>query len=314
MVTIRPHFQQKPLLIACAVALSSLGCVSQGKYDAKVAELKQTEQALDEERRARAASSKEQSNLAERLEQAQAALRRAEQQSEQRMTEAEQRGRQAAELSQALAERQVTVTALEQQLAEQRHLLAEFEALAKAYGASSPQDLERALANLQRRVKDTEDALQRAAHELEREKRISLKLQALIDAGTLRVRRRSGRLVIELPGDIHFASGSAKLTPTGQDTLKQLATVLQAEGDRLFVVEGHTDNVPIQVSGFRSNWHLGATRAEVSRDVMIAGGLDAKRVAIASWAELLPACLEVDDPSCRQRNRRVEVVLLPLFE
>jgi chemotaxis protein MotB len=104
------------------------------------------------------------------------------------------------------------------------------------------------------------------------------------------------------------------LTDVGKSALAQLAPVLAAETDRLFVVEGHTDNVPIHVSGFRSNWHLGARRAEVSREALVAAGLDPKRVALASWADVMPACPQVDDPECRKRNRRVEVVLLPRFE
>jgi flagellar motor protein MotB len=150
--------------------------------------------------------------------------------------------------------------------------------------------------------------------ELYREKRITEKLKSLIDSGALRVRRRNGRLVLELPGDVHFSPGSAKLTDIGQSALGQLAPVLGAETDRLFVVEGHTDNQPIKMSGFRSNWHLGSRRAEVSREALVAAGLDPKRVALASWADVMPACPQVDEPECRQRNRRVEVVLLPRFE
>jgi chemotaxis protein MotB len=284
-------------LTAALSPLVTAACVSQGRYDAKVAELEAARTALEQERQASNKRQQDASALAARLEEAKQALLEAEQAAEHLMVD-----------------RMATVDAYQRQLTAQRELLAEFDALASAYGAETPEELEAALARLQNRVRETEQALALAARELEREKRISSKLQALIDAGTLRVRRRSGRLVIELPGDIHFASGSAKLTDIGKSTLAELAKVLQAESDRLFVVEGHTDNVPIQVSGFRSNWHLGATRAEMSRDVLVASGLDAARCSIASWAELLPACPEVDDKDCRQRNRRVEVVLLPRFE
>jgi chemotaxis protein MotB len=170
------------------------------------------------------------------------------------------------------------------------------------------------LAAIQKRIEGTERALQSAADELQRERRIAEKLQKLIGAGKLRVHTRAGRLALELPGDIHFASGRADLTEDGKATLKDVARVLQDEKDRLFVVEGHTDNVPIAVSGFRSNWQLGAARAEISREALVLAGLDAQRVAIATWADLLPACPEVDDKVCRQRNRRVEVLLLPRFE
>lgn len=296
------------------LGLGVSACVTRSTYDAKTAELDRVRAELDQERQLGETRDREKAALRDRLDKAHGALRAFEQANAQWTREAAQESARSAELSQALADRRATVDALERQLAEQRDLLAEFEALASAFGATTPEELQRALASLQRRVQDTENALKLAALELEREKRLSQKLQSLIDAGTLRVRRRAGRLVIELPGDVHFGSGSAKLTPVGQNTLQQLAAVLQSEQDRLFVVEGHTDNVPVQYSGFRSNWHLGSTRAEASRDALVAAGLDTDRVAIASWATLLPACPEVDEAECRKRNRRVEVVLLPRFE
>lgn len=303
-------------IIACVVVavLGASGCVSRGKYDAKVAELEQVQAGLDAERGEHAAQKANAAVLAERLEKAQAALEQSARAAEGLRASTLEGERRAAELEQALTERQSVVGALEQQLAAQKDLLAEFQALAEAYGATTPEDLKRAIAEMQRKVQDTEAALRLAAIELERERRIAQKLSSLIDAGKLRVRRRNGRLVVELPGDVHFPSGSAKLNDVGVDTLKQLAVVLSAEQDRLFVVEGHTDNVPIVVSGFRSNWHLGSNRAESSRDALVAAGLDGTRVAIASWADLLPACANVNEPDCRKRNRRVEVVLLPRFQ
>ncbi len=300
--------------LALCLTLSATACVSQGKYDAKVAELDSTATALEDERAKHAAERDRAAALADKLNQVQAALGEATTAAAALRQKIEAGQQRTAELEQALQERESTVAALQQQLDNEKRLLAEFMQLAEAYGAKTPEDLKRAIAELQQKVQQTEAALRSAAMELERERRISQKLQALIDAGKLRVRRRNGRLVIELPGDIHFASGSAKLTQVGSDTLGQLAPVLNAEQDRLFVVEGHTDNVPIAVSGFRSNWHLGSNRAETSRDALVAAGLAGDRVAIASWADLLPVCPQVDDPPCRQRNRRVEVVLLPRFE
>lgn len=297
--------------LALAIATS---CVSRGEYDAKVAELEQTQSQLDEAKRAGAERQRTASALEQRLREAQAGLANSAEHSERLLSELEQLNQRASELQRLAQERQGVVAELETQLARERQLLEEFAALAKAYGAETPEELRRALLELQRRVEATEAALRNAALELERERRITGKLQSLIDAGTLRVRRRAGRLVIELPGDVHFAAGSAELTTLGKDTLKQLAPVLRAEEDRLFVVEGHTDNQPIRVSGFRSNWHLGANRAEVSRDALLTGGLEANRVAIASWADLLPVCDQVDTDPCRKRNRRVEVLLLPRFE
>jgi hypothetical protein len=56
----------------------------------------------------------------------------------------EEHTQRAAELEQALGERQSMVKALEEQLTSQRSLLGEFQALADAYGADTPEDLKNA--------------------------------------------------------------------------------------------------------------------------------------------------------------------------
>lgn len=302
------------VLLAGLSLAGGSGCVSQSQYDAKVAEAERLRADLDAVTRQNSARETAASELAERLHAAQEQLRQSARASAELEAKMLDNDRRVAELGQELGERSSLLTALEQQLAEQRALLGEFQKLAGEFGAGTPEELKRALEELGRKVQQTEAQLRAAALELERERRLSQKLQALIDAGTLRVRRRNGRLVIELPGDVHFASGSAKLTDVGKETLKQLSPILAAEQDRLFIVEGHTDDVPIAVSGFRSNWHLGSTRAEFSRDALVAAGLASERVAIASWADAMPVCAGSDAPECRQRNRRVEVVLLPRFE
>lgn len=306
-----------PLLFVTSVAsclVITPSCVSQGQFDAKVAELEQTRAKLSAAETETRAREKAQAELQARYNGAQKALATSKQWTEAVMAKLNTVNQQSTELQRLANERQSVVNELQNQLDTQLKLVSEFEALAREFGAENPFDFSRSLMELRNRVKQTETALQTAASELQREKRISEKLKALIDAGTLRVHRRSGRLVIELPGDIHFDAGKAQLTKVGQATLAELANVLNAEQDRLFVVEGHTDNQPIKVSGFRSNWHLGSARAEIAREAIVAGGVNGQRIAIASWADLLPACTENQEPRCLQRNRRVEVMLLPRFD
>ncbi len=87
------------------------------------------------------------------------------------------------------------------------------------------------------------------------------RFRSLIDAGRLSVSIVRGRMVINLPQDILFASGSATLGREGRETLSQIATVLGEFDDRSFQVEGHTDDVPISTTQFPSNWELSAARA-----------------------------------------------------
>lgn len=297
------------VLVVCAPS-----CVRQETYDAKVAELDQTKTQLNAAQQQADAEAQAKSALQARLASAQQALTTSRQWSNSLLAKLNDVNLQASELKSLAKDRQAVVDELQSQLQSQLALAGEFEALAREFGARTPEELGQALKELQQRVRETELALKGAAAELERERRISEKLKALIDAGALRVHRRAGRLVIELPGDIHFDAGKAQLTKLGETTLTQLAAVLSAEHDRLFVVEGHTDDQPIKVSGFRSNWHLGSSRAEVAREALVNGGVAGQRIAIASWADLLPVCTDTREPECLRRNRRVEVLLLPKFE
>ena len=71
------------------------------------------------------------------------------------------------------------------------------------------------------------------------------RFRSLIDAGQLAVAIDRGRMVIQLPQDVLFASGSATLGAEGAETLTQVGSVLAGLEDRSFQIEGHTDNVPI---------------------------------------------------------------------
>src|SRR2546423_9375220 len=87
------------------------------------------------------------------------------------------------------------------------------------------------------------------------------KLRKMIDAGKLEVTVRRGRMVVKLPAEVLFASGSAQLSTDGQTPLRDVAAALKQFPDRRFMVAGHTDNVPIGPSRSKSNWERSTARA-----------------------------------------------------
>jgi chemotaxis protein MotB len=142
------------------------------------------------------------------------------------------------------------------------------------------------------------------------------KLQKLTQLG-LKVIVRDNRMVIQLPGDVLFDSGKDKLKKEGMDILKQVADVINADAElknREFQVAGHTDSKPLKGGEFKDNWGLSAMRA---RSVLIYlttdGGLDAKNWSAAGYADTDPVASNDSDDG-RQRNRRVELVVLPNVE
>lgn len=136
------------------------------------------------------------------------------------------------------------------------------------------------------------------------------RFKALIDAGKLQVRVVDGRMVLTLPMDILFPSGSAKLAKEGREALLEVGRVLATIPDRRFQVEGHTDDVPIHTAVYPSNWELAASRALGVVRALLEGGVAPQRISAASYSEYRPTAANDGDVN-RARNRRIEIVLVP---
>jgi chemotaxis protein MotB len=136
------------------------------------------------------------------------------------------------------------------------------------------------------------------------------RFRSLIDAGQLAVAIDRGRMVIQLPQDILFPSGSATLSGDGSRTLREVAAVLATLEGRSFQVEGHTDNVPISTAQFPSNWELSSARALSVVRVLTQGGVPPESLSGAGYGEYQPVALN-DAPDSRRLNRRIEIVMLP---
>ena len=80
-----------------------------------------------------------------------------------------------------------------------------------------------------------------------------------------------GSISFRISSEILFGSGRAELEDAGLDVIDRLVPTLAAGGHRI-IVEGHTDNLPIQTERFPSNWELSASRASsVVRYLQLAG-------------------------------------------
>lgn len=141
-------------------------------------------------------------------------------------------------------------------------------------------------------------------------RQLKQQLRKMIDSGALSVRIVRGRMVIDLKQDILFASGKAKISPLGDETLAQVARALAAFPERSFQVEGHTDNIPISSSRFPSNWDLSTARAVAVVQLFVARGMDSENLSAAGYGEYQP---RADNASTEGQalNRRIEIVMVP---
>jgi len=136
------------------------------------------------------------------------------------------------------------------------------------------------------------------------------KLRAMIDAGQLKVVIRDGRMLIALPNDVLFDSGKTAIKPDGQAALAKVAQVLGGIPDRKFLVAGHTDDVRIHTKTFPSNWELSTARAVEVTKLLVADGMKPGVLAAAGYGEFDPVAAN-DTAEHRAQNRRIEIVLQP---
>lgn len=146
--------------------------------------------------------------------------------------------------------------------------------------------------------------------ELETYRQLFAKLKKLIDAGTIKVSFRKGRMIVELASAVLFDSGKIELKDGGKTALDEIVVALQSVNDRDFMIAGHTDTDPIKTKKFKSNWELSTARAVVVVNYMIEKGFPAAHLGAAGFAEIDPVAAN-DTPENKALNRRIEIVLMP---
>ena len=118
-------------------------------------------------------------------------------------------------------------------------------------------------------------------------------------------------LVTRVVDQVLFDSGKAELRRTASVVLDKVAKVLQEVPDQPVGIEGHTDNVPITRSGWADNKALSLARANAVADYLVEQhGLPRTRLTAIGYGEEHPIASN-DAASGRQKNRRVELIILP---
>jgi len=115
-------------------------------------------------------------------------------------------------------------------------------------------------------------------------------------------------IVIRILDEAFFDPGKADLRQGAKKTLDRIAPVIRTVSNPVRV-EGHTDNIPIATSEFRSNWELSVRRAtEVIRYLIEKHALSPQRISAVGYAEYHPIAPNTT-PENRSRNRRIEIIV-----
>jgi len=126
--------------------------------------------------------------------------------------------------------------------------------------------------------------------------------------GSMKVVQTSKGIRIRIQAAFLFDTGHARVKEAALPVLRNIAAIL-AKTKRPVRVEGHTDNIPIR-GRYSSNWALSTMRAvNVLTNLIAMGPLDPKNVSAAGYSQYRPL-VPNDSPENRQKNRRVEIVIL----
>ncbi len=190
-------------------------------------------------------------------------------------------------------------------------------------------DLRAKVSEKEQRIKELESEIARLSQEKQRvleekEKAIAeLKgtynklvneLQEEIKKGEIEVTQLRDKLTLSMVEKILFDSGSAEIKKEGKKVLDRVVEILKNVKDRQINIEGHTDNVPISprlAQKFPTNWELSTARATNVVRYLQEKGIDPALLSATGYAEYRPVSPN-DTEEGRAKNRRIEIVLVPL--
>lgn len=119
---------------------------------------------------------------------------------------------------------------------------------------------------------------------------------------------------ISISDKLLFRSGSSDISDKAKGILAKVAQVIASKPQMEVMVEGYTDNVPINTARTKDNWDLSTQRAtSVIRVLQNNHGIDPKRLIAAGRSEYLPIASN-ETSEGRSINRRTRIVILPKLD
>ena len=133
------------------------------------------------------------------------------------------------------------------------------------------------------------------------------------------VRVLKGVVYISLADNILYRSGSYEINDRAEETLGKIAKIIMDYKDYDVLIEGNTDNVPVNtksaaMKNIRNNWDLSALRASsVVQYLQDHFGVSPKRLTAGGRGEYNPVATN-DTELGKQRNRRTQIIITPKLD
>ena len=128
-----------------------------------------------------------------------------------------------------------------------------------------------------------------------------------------------GVVYISLADNMLYKSGSYEINDRAQETLSKIAKIIMDYKDYDVLIEGNTDNVPINteaatMKNIRNNWDLSCLRASsVVQALQNQYGVDPKRLTAGGRGEYNPITANTTEVG-KQRNRRTQIIITPKLD
>ena len=133
------------------------------------------------------------------------------------------------------------------------------------------------------------------------------------------VRVLKGVVYISLADNMLYRSGSYEINDRAEETLGKIAKIIMDYKDYDVLIEGNTDNVPVNtksaaMKNIRNNWDLSALRASsVVQYLQDHFGVSPKRLTAGGRGEYNPVATN-DTELGKQRNRRTQIIITPKLD
>ncbi|MCF2614128.1 MAG: OmpA family protein [Prevotella sp.] len=128
-----------------------------------------------------------------------------------------------------------------------------------------------------------------------------------------------GVVYISLADNMLYKSGSYEINDRAAETLSKIAKIITDYKDYEVLIEGNTDNVPVNASAatmknIRNNWDLSCLRASsVVQALQNKYGVDPKRLTAGGRGEYNPVTTNSTEVG-KQRNRRTQIIITPKLD
>lgn len=123
-----------------------------------------------------------------------------------------------------------------------------------------------------------------------------------------------GVVYISLSDNMLYRSGDYQISDKAGETLNKIAKIIKDYKEYDVLVEGNTDNVPINKPNIRNNWDLSTLRSSsVVQALQNQYGVDPKRLTAGGRGEYNPIANNATEDG-KAKNRRTQIIITPKLD